>query len=361
MFRLLLAFAVFATHAGIEVAGLSLGNPRIAVQAFFMISGFLISYVLNRDGAYTRLSTFYVNRALRIFPIYWCVAAATAVVWLTFAEVREPVGLNPAALLLVAVTNVIVVGQDFVIFVQQNGDGLAFSRDFHLAHPSLWELLTVPPAWSLALELYFYLLAPWLVRRVGLMVAVAIGSTALTVIGWQYGLDNDPWTYRFFPFEISLFVAGALAERWLLPLVRTHATRSSIVAAPGVAVGVYLAQGWVPLPEPASTIGTLAILWGLLPFLFLFQHGRTWDVALGDLSYPLYICHWLVLTILQLRPFGASLPPAVPHVLAIPAVLLVSVVLERYVARPVERVRRRIRGHEAPLYSLALRRDARSG
>jgi peptidoglycan/LPS O-acetylase OafA/YrhL len=63
----------------------------IGVQVFFVISGYLISRLLNRArdqelGPYLR--GFYGRRALRIFPLYYTVLAALAVI--AFSSQREP-------------------------------------------------------------------------------------------------------------------------------------------------------------------------------------------------------------------------------------------------------------------------------
>src|SRR3974377_924536 len=87
-FRFLLALSVALGHFG-TVWGYYIMNGRMAVQCFYMISGFLISLVLSQkydprtaDGR--RL--FYSNRALRIFVPYWSfclmILAANALVYL---------------------------------------------------------------------------------------------------------------------------------------------------------------------------------------------------------------------------------------------------------------------------------------
>ena len=56
------------------------GGGRVAVQMFYAISGFLITYVLDNVKAYQSLRRFYENRALRIFPVYWAMLV-TAGCW----------------------------------------------------------------------------------------------------------------------------------------------------------------------------------------------------------------------------------------------------------------------------------------
>ena len=80
--RLFLAVAGFQSHVkshfllakDIGVSDITLGvNGGIAVWFFFIISGFLISFVLgdkyDRPGG---TAAFYRARALRIYPLWWC-------------------------------------------------------------------------------------------------------------------------------------------------------------------------------------------------------------------------------------------------------------------------------------------------
>ncbi len=72
-FRFLLALAVALSHFG-TVWGYHIMNGRMAVQCFYMISGFLISLVLSHKydpSTAEGRRLFYSNRALRIFVPYW--------------------------------------------------------------------------------------------------------------------------------------------------------------------------------------------------------------------------------------------------------------------------------------------------
>jgi peptidoglycan/LPS O-acetylase OafA/YrhL len=78
-FRLFLALSVLASHYWFWRINFWMG-AYIAVTAFYVISGFYMSLVL--DTKYTGrrgLLTFYSNRALRLFPVYWIVLLLTAI------------------------------------------------------------------------------------------------------------------------------------------------------------------------------------------------------------------------------------------------------------------------------------------
>ena len=64
--RTLLAIAVVLVHS----YGFVMVGGRNAVQLFYMISGFLISYVLVERKVYKDTISFYINRYLRLYPIY---------------------------------------------------------------------------------------------------------------------------------------------------------------------------------------------------------------------------------------------------------------------------------------------------
>ena len=89
LIRFLLAMSVVAAHSA-PILGSTLVGGKIAVQSFFLISGFYISLILNEKypaGLQGNL-LFYGNRFLRIYPIYWAVllltAAAGSTVFLLF-------------------------------------------------------------------------------------------------------------------------------------------------------------------------------------------------------------------------------------------------------------------------------------
>src|SRR5260370_3725740 len=113
------------------------------------------------------------------------------------------------------VSNLFLFGQDWGSFLTyQNG---AVSWNLHaLEQPgaAIGMFSLNNPAWTLAIELSFYLVAPFLVRRHFLMLALsAFALQAIRYhayhIGWfSYGTDN-----RFFPFELGLFLYGALLYR----------------------------------------------------------------------------------------------------------------------------------------------------
>ena len=58
-------------------------------------------------------------------------------------------------------------------------------------------------------------LVPFLARlRTWQLCGVIAMSTLSRIVGYRFGLADDPWHARFFPFELALFCLGMIAERW---------------------------------------------------------------------------------------------------------------------------------------------------
>src|SRR5262249_900663 len=93
-----------------------------------------------------------------------------------------------------------------------------------------------------------------------------------------------------------------------------------------------------------KTIALFALFFVLMPFTFLFQAQRNWDKWIGDLSYPIYICHMLVIVIVEyfLVKFGIKHKGVVVSCIVI-CTILFSICLINLIAQPIESIRKRFR------------------
>ena len=135
-FRLLLAATVMLGHFvpfyPQHLPFLMYGSA--SVPAFYIVSGFLITLVL-REKYQSRAGLFYSNRALRIFPLSWAALAIFLLVNWLVAEghlpgLQEFRGTNALrwwqlheaengviATVLLVLSNVVVFGQDVMLFI----------------------------------------------------------------------------------------------------------------------------------------------------------------------------------------------------------------------------------------------------
>ena len=137
LLRLLLSLSVLAAHTQYwpkyfhGVGGLS------AVEIFFVISGFYMSLVLSKTYKGNRRA-FYINRILRIYPLFYIVLIATFILDI-FQNSNFISSLNTLpnlGLLLVICSNLIIFGSDLLMFLSFQSGHLALVP-FHQASTSL--------------------------------------------------------------------------------------------------------------------------------------------------------------------------------------------------------------------------------
>lgn len=355
--RFLLAMSVVAAHGGM-LWHFGLLGGKDAVQAFYIISGFYMSLILNEKyvGSNKSYKLFISNRYLRIAPIYWVMLIATLAVNVAAFVVSKGriqgqfssylnahTSLSSLAYLLL--TNIFIAGQDLALFLGLNPHtgNLYFLTDFFKSLPQVCTFMFLPQAWTLGLEITFYLIAPFIVRRgMGLNISLIALSLALRLIAYNYyHLQQDPWTYRFFPFELMFFLMGYLSFRIyqiIKDLSRFNLAGNWALGALIVFTLAYSFIGDAALPyTPFSykQIAYVLLLTAGIPFMFNAFKNNRWDNKIGELSYPIYISHILLIHLLLSNK--THLPH--PELLTIALTILVSILLVRYVSQPFEQYR----------------------
>ncbi|MCH6025160.1 hypothetical protein MMA33_24360, partial [Salmonella enterica] len=77
---------------------------------------------------------------------------------------------------------------------------LAFTGSFARSDVPLYQGLLVPQAWTLGVEMSFYLIAPFVLHSPRRLLVLLAASLALRAVLIASGIGlSDPWTYRFFP------------------------------------------------------------------------------------------------------------------------------------------------------------------
>lgn len=355
--RLLLALVVVYAHCVYPFGRIGISADN-AVEIFYMISGFYMTLVLRDKYAAPGgegLRAFYLNRALRLFPAYLLVAGVTLFLCLfgarLFGWAPQPAAyvanwhaaglLDAPKFLWLALTQVSMLGlESFNFFNLTPGGDLSLAGTAHDVLPP-WRLLLVPQAWSLSVELYFYMVAPFLVTR-GLrwIITVALASFIVRVAVWQLaGLNADPWSYRFFPSELMFFLLGAVACRMYALRGGARAPRWYLApllacfAAAAVTIG-RIGTGFHPGNLIAPLVTAAAFL--ALPYLFAQTKSNRIDRALGELSYPIYVSHVLVIWIVGHGSFEVSREG---FLLAAVLVLMMAVAVYQCIDLPIDRWR----------------------
>jgi peptidoglycan/LPS O-acetylase OafA/YrhL len=371
LLRFMLALAVASGHAsGFFGAHI---YPKVpgshAVQIFYMISGFLIALILSGKYADTPQGNwiFYSNRAVKIYVPYFAILGVTVGIWLAIYFATGKAGplapfisapMSFGAWAYAIATNLLLIGMDWGSFLIERGGELTFSVFAYEQAPyALWYNIIVP-AWTLSLELMFYLIAPFILRRHFVLIAtLALASYTFRFQAYAHGYRSVALEYRFFPFELSLFLYGALSYRLYLFLKERDMFKPALSLATTVACALMA----ISLPKYFSQHQhqMYALVGLLLPALFDFSARHRWDKWLGDLSYPLYLVHWPICGF-GLAMLDAGSKGALYAYLAVILSIGFSIAINHFLVYPVDQWRQNRARRAAGIGSDALRRqDAR--
>lgn len=292
--------AVGSAAGGPPLLDAFVGELRQGLIAFFVLSAFLLSgpwLAAAREGRPPpRLRRFAQRRALRLLPGYWlAVLGAFALLAQTGA---------PRAAAAADLPRFAVLAQPF--FDDTRG-------------------LLVPPAWSLSVEVGFYVLLPllgWLVlrgpargtRRRALLVAAGMVAAGL---GWTLAATLGGWpptVTTSLPTYLPVFACGIAAAA--LPAPKRPARRRALLAAGALLVianGVWHADGTGlaghVLRDLPAAVGFAAVVAALAagPAGLLEWPPVRW---LGTVSFGAYLWHMPVLLVLLERGWLPASPPA---------------------------------------------------
>ena len=348
LIRVLLAYAVVLSHSK-PIHGYFIVPANAAVTLFFMISGFYMALVMTEKyRGPNRILGFYSNRILRLYPSYFvaCLLMIGVQSYLhkkTQGEYLSDWQADHAVLpwsvkLPLLVPNIALVGSDVPwMFYYGPKSGWHFSLGQSSADTSdgvrLGRYLLIHPAWSIGLELWFYLLVPFL----ALLRTRSVVILALISLGLRLALEwRVPWSsYFFFPANLCFFLWGMLAYR----IYRSEryvrvATQPRVKLIFFVVVAVIVLRQFIPFYRNYDW--QLYLLFGTtLPFLFHASKDWRLDRWVGNLSYPIYLIHASVLLFLKVG-YGTD-----RGLIAVALSTIVAVVLLVVVEQPLERFRQR--------------------
>jgi peptidoglycan/LPS O-acetylase OafA/YrhL len=335
--RFLLALSVAYGH----LAKLpSFPSSDVAVQSFFVISGFYMALVLNEKYGPGSYWLFISNRMLRLWPAY----AVVLILSLAIADNwRSIFALSWFDAVFFIGSQILIVGQDLYLFLFVSNGTLAFTAHYTEVSSPLYTLAPIPQAWTLGLEIYFYLLAPFLVRRGPLFIAAMVAtSLALRMLlQGAFGLSGQPWSFRFFPSEFALFMTGSLGYYAYASKDETQRMLAKTLL-PCAALLLFVALAinrWDGISRLAS-LSLLGLVVVGVPKLFDATKDTPWDKYLGELSYPIYICHFLCGWILMPNTLAGAYT-------ALLLSIAMSVALYHLIDRPIDSWRQaRLRKNE---------------
>jgi peptidoglycan/LPS O-acetylase OafA/YrhL len=357
--RFFAALHVFAFHMYAMKIANDTGLARrissigyVGVSFFFILSGFILVYTYaDRD---TSAGEFWRARVARIYPAYLFSLLFNAPFFFYVVLKMHPVP---------------------VPFFQWPQDHLIASCALVLSLLQSWipgaALAWNPPAWSLSVEAFFYLLFPaliiWLARKrpaswfqialVSWIVSLAITFLYVwlrpdgvafvddnSTLNWLSALNFNPLV-RLPEFLLGaccgfLFLRGKIDQKWATPLILAGLAYFAVIIA---------TANRIPYPilhDAALTPAFAAIIFGIA---FRPKWTRVLEIAplilLGEASYSFYLLHSSLIGMI-FNPTGQPLHPSVPRfILGLVIPVGISILVFKLIEQPA---RRKLRGKKKP-------------
>jgi peptidoglycan/LPS O-acetylase OafA/YrhL len=350
--RLLLALTVVIAHTN-PVFGNKMIIGITSVHAFFIISGFYMALILNEKYTDNKTYKLYIsNRFLRLFPVYWLVLILTILLGVfaySFSNVNggplqpflnQSFNMSGWAIFQIVFSSITLLGQDVLMFMGLNPE--TGNLYFSATHTSLWHYMIVPQSWTVGVEIVFYLIAPFLVRRNAVtLVIIILASLLLRVVLYHYGYDQDPWTFRFLPTEMAFFMSGALAYKGYKILKAKEINKPLNISILVFVIGITLFFQYIPVGLEYKQWSYYILIAITTPFIFNFTKRSKIDHWIGELTYPVYMSHIFIFLILGYLYKYTKIGPEYSGLVTIICSILFSAILIKYFIEPIERIRQK--------------------
>ena len=296
-------FEGFAFAEGVDGAGdgiiRTLNHGHIAVDFFFILSGFVISYAYDDRWGKMSMGGFFKRRLIRLHPMLMMGAVVGTITFLIAGREQwggetAPVGWVMTAMLLTMFMIPAVPGAHYEV----RGNGEMFPLN--------------GPGWSLFFEYIGNILYALFIRRLPTrmlaVLAVLLGVVHcwffvgdvsgydMVGVGWTID-DHNFWgglVRMMFPFTVGMLLARTFRPRkvkgafWICSIALV-----AIFAVP------YIKPGHGISLNSLYEVVCIALIFPLLVWLGACgsASGRTGKLnrLLGDLSYPLYIVHYPIM------------------------------------------------------------------
>jgi peptidoglycan/LPS O-acetylase OafA/YrhL len=321
--RALAVLAVLAYHLNFSWAR----GGYLGVDLFFVLSGYLITSLLleeHEDQGTIRLAAFWGRRARRLLPALF--AMVTAVMVFVVLEGREGntgfiAGFDLSQLRSEAFATLLYVANWWQI-AEHHSYFAQFSAPSPLQH-----------TWSLAIEEQFYLLWPFVTlgllarglatrRRLGLWVSVGIAATSTVLMGLLFVHGDPSRAYygtdtRIADLAVGAVLAWLTARRPETPAAIARWLRATAPVALGLLVVLMVTAGTAGgIPDTFMFRGGF-LLASVLCAIVIADVRREGSVlalgfalrpvvAVGLVSYGIYLWHWPVIVFLTPQSSGLT-------------------------------------------------------
>jgi peptidoglycan/LPS O-acetylase OafA/YrhL len=214
---------------------------------------------------------------------------------------------------------------------------LFFASNFRETSPQLYQFLFIPQAWTIGVEISFYFIAPFLVRKKLItIITLILLSLILRFFLSHYGFKDDPWSYRFFPTELVFFLLGIISYHIYKVINQLKIEQEYLKSIWFIVVGFTIFFSFLPIPYKYPIY--LLLFFVCLPFVFILTKNWKLDAYIGELSYPIYISHIFVLDSINALKIPMVFELGLSLVIL---TIMFSIVLNELVAKRIETIRQK--------------------
>jgi peptidoglycan/LPS O-acetylase OafA/YrhL len=262
----------------------------LGVDAFFVISGFLMALLYGDIADRTGLWEFYCRRLSRLLPAYYTVLLLTIVVSALIVLPHEFADVARYAWW----SAILAPNVGFWL------DTEYFNSDYFRPFLNFW---------SLGVELQFYLIFPLFAvahrRWPKLVLLLTLGSLALYLL---LSIISPKTAFFQTPSRVWQFMIGFYTARLRLPKFPTRTGEVALLLlAVCILAAPYIAAGAASFAITISVLSGIFIAAGLAPRAGASRPAALMEL-LGRYSYSIYLVHFPIIAFLAYRPFsGGSL------------------------------------------------------
>ncbi len=323
LLRLILAFSVCLAHIG-AVSGIQaffpLGdffNSSIAVDCFFVVSGFLIFRSYNRSS---RLLSYFNKRLRRIYPAYLTVVL--------LAAIFLPLLIRPDTNLIFSTEwfRYLLSNLIFLNFLQPHLSGIFSANPLSVINA---------PLWTIKIEVLFYLSVPLIFflfrdKKKWLILVLLYGASvsySLFLIHLYLNTGTDLYLRleKQLPGQLAFFLSGGGLYIYF-SFFRNHYLK---LLLPSLLFLTFKGSTFIPGIYPFYP---LALAVTVISFALIFPYLGNWG-KYGDISYGVYIYHFPILQIFTF--FGLFREhPWIGFTFFILSVLMTSACSYHFIERP---------------------------
>ncbi len=301
----------------------------LGVDLFFIISGFLITYLLIEEKMATNTISFikfYIRRSLRVFPIYYLLLLLSFLYFHFFTT-------GP-----------------YINYIPN----LFFWGNFTVIAQGSWIQCWLTPIWSLCVEEHFYWVIPLLVyltpaKYLKHLFGIVIGISICAKAYFAYSIAES-WYYIY---AHTLSKMDILAIGGLLACVHSETPIKFNISKGWMALGIitiilimtaidfsdYTTIFWATFRKYIINIPFLVLLCAVIfnedPFIQKIRNNKYTDY-LGKISYGLYMYHTMIIFFLcQYIPRETPLQAMFFIFIATIAIIAVSALSYEFFEKPI--------------------------